>query len=48
MDNQGVDLLTPLRAGADDAVVERARVAIARKAPPAEFVRHEVMAAIGG
>jgi cyclic pyranopterin phosphate synthase len=48
MDNQGVDLLAPLRAGDEDAVVERAREAVARKAPPTEFVRHEVMAAIGG
>ena len=48
MDNQGTDLLAPLRAGMDAEVVARVTAAVAAKAPPATFVRHEVMAAIGG
>lgn len=48
MDNTGVDLLTPLRAGDEAAVDARIRAAVVGKRPPAEFVRHEVMAAIGG
>ena len=48
MDNHGHDLLTPLRAGDDGAVIAAVRAAVAAKAPPARFVRDEVMAAIGG
>ncbi len=48
MDNHGVDLLAPLRAHDEAAVVARVAAAVAAKAPPASFVRHEVMAAIGG
>ncbi len=48
MDNQGTDLLTPLRAGDLDGVRTRARTAIAGKRPPAVMLRHEVMASIGG
>lgn len=48
MDNTGVDLITPLRAGDETLVLNRIRAAVAGKRPPAEFVRHEVMAAIGG
>lgn len=48
MDNTGIDLITPLRAGDEASVVDRIRAAVAGKRPPAQFVRHEVMAAIGG
>jgi cyclic pyranopterin phosphate synthase len=48
MDNHGHDLLTPLRAGDEDAVRAIIVAAVAGKRPPASFVRHENMAAIGG
>lgn len=48
MDNAGNDLLAMLRSGDHDGLVARVRRAVANKAPPAEFVRHEVMASIGG
>jgi cyclic pyranopterin phosphate synthase len=48
MDNVGVDLVTPLRAGDEPRVRELVAHAVAAKKPPAEFVRHETMAAIGG
>ncbi len=48
MDNQGVDLLQPLREGDVAGVHERARNSISAKRPPAVMVRDDVMAAIGG
>jgi cyclic pyranopterin phosphate synthase len=48
MDDHGHDLLTPLRAGDEAAVIATVRAAIARKAPPARFERVGVMASIGG
>jgi hypothetical protein len=48
MDDTGHDLLTPLRAGDDAAVIAGVRQAVARKAPPPRFERVGVMAAIGG
>lgn len=48
MDNSGHDLLSPLRAGDEDAVIAIIRAAVAGKRPPAIFQRYESMAAIGG
>lgn len=48
MDNTGHDLLTPLRAGDEEAVKAIVIAAVAGKRPPATFVRHENMASIGG
>jgi GTP 3',8-cyclase len=48
MDNVGVDLLSPLRAGEAGEVEQRIAAAVAAKAPPRTFVRHENMASIGG
>jgi cyclic pyranopterin phosphate synthase len=48
MDNRGHDLLTPLRAGDEDGVRAVIAAAVRGKRPPAEFVRFENMAAIGG
>jgi cyclic pyranopterin phosphate synthase len=48
MDNTGHDLLTPLRAGDEEAVKAIVTAAVAAKRPPATFVRHENMASIGG
>jgi cyclic pyranopterin phosphate synthase len=48
MDNTGHDLLTPLRVGDEDGVRALIVAAVKRKQPPASFVRHENMAAIGG
>ncbi len=48
MDNTGHDLLTDLRAGREDAVKSTIIAAVQGKKPPAQFVRHENMASIGG
>jgi len=48
MDNTGHDLLTPLRAGDEEAVKAIVVAAVEGKRPPASFVRHENMASIGG
>jgi len=48
MDNTGHDLLTPLRAGDEEAVKAIVVAAVEGKRPPATFVRHENMASIGG
>ncbi len=48
MQDVGADLLTPLRANDIDGVRAIAGAAIAKKAPPASFVRKTVMAEIGG
>ncbi len=48
MDNVGVDLLTCLRQGDDQGVRTAVQRAVAGKRPPAAFVRHDSMAAIGG
>jgi GTP 3',8-cyclase len=47
-DEDGVDLLAPLRAGDGDGVIARVRAAVGAKAPPSAFVRASVMAGIGG
>ncbi len=48
MDNTGHDLATPLRSGDEGEVRAVIARAVAGKRPPAAFVRHENMAAIGG
>lgn len=48
MDDHGRDLLTPLRAGDEAAVIAEVRAAVAAKAPPARQERATVMAEIGG
>ena len=48
MDNTGIDLLEPLRAGNTDEVVRRVRHWAGVKSAPEHFVRYENMAAIGG
>lgn len=48
MDDAGVDLLGPLRAGRPAEVVARIRLAVAGKRPPAVMERVGVMAGIGG
>lgn len=48
MDDQGHDLITDLRRGDEAAVIATVRAAVAGKRPPAAFVRHGSMAAIGG
>ena len=48
MDDAGVDLLTPLRAGQPGEVRARIRLAVAGKRPPAVQQRIGVMAGIGG
>ncbi len=48
MDDHGHDLLTPLRAGDEDAVIAAVRAAVTAKAPPARQERTTVMAEIGG
>ena len=48
MDNTGHDLLTPLRAGDENAVRTTIAAAVRGKRPPASFVRFENMASIGG
>ena len=47
-DEVGTDLLTPLRAGDLTGLDQAIRHAVATKAPPAQFQRTAVMAAIGG
>ena len=47
-DEAGTDLLTPLRAGDLTGLDQAVRHAVATKAPPAQFQRTAVMAAIGG
>jgi cyclic pyranopterin phosphate synthase len=47
-DNQGVDLLTPYRAGDQTLLRERILGHVAAKAPPAHFERTGPMASIGG
>ena len=48
MDDQGYDLLATLNRSGPDAVRSLVRLAVSRKRPPETFVRHGVMAAIGG
>jgi hypothetical protein len=48
MDDAGVDLLAPLRAGQAGEVRARIRLAVAGKRPPAVQQRIGVMAGIGG
>jgi len=48
MQDQGRDLLTPLRAGDDNAVITAVQQAVAAKAPPPRQERNTVMAEIGG
>ena len=48
MDNHGHDLLTDLRRRDETAVRATIAAAVAAKQPPATFVRHAVMAGIGG
>lgn len=47
-DGPGVDLLPLLRVGDLDGLHTAIRRAVRFKAPPAQFYRHDVMAAIGG
>ncbi|NRA37327.1 MAG: radical SAM protein [Planctomycetes bacterium] len=48
MDNTGIDLLTPLRAGDMETVSQRIQLSARSKKAPKHFIRYENMAAIGG
>lgn len=48
MDNTGIDLLEPFRAGNHSEVIRRVQQWAGSKAAPEHFVRYENMAAIGG
>jgi cyclic pyranopterin phosphate synthase len=48
MDDRGHDLLTTLHHSGTNAVCDQIRTAVRGKRPPASFIRHGVMADIGG